>query len=101
MTQHPKNTLNSTSPALGIWNQTSLPWYNYQIYFDAVDSSEIPRYPQAPEHNQLPFVLQMLASEMMSSQKKVAAYGTWASPISTNIVAGSNLSFAEVHTDVR
>ncbi|PMD29671.1 alpha/beta-hydrolase [Hyaloscypha variabilis F] len=35
----------------------------------------------------------------MASTKTVAPYGTWTSPITTDVVAGSNLNFAEVHTD--
>lgn len=36
----------------------------------------------------------------MSSAKKIAPYGTWTSPITTEIVSGSSLSFNEVHVNV-
>lgn len=32
--------------------------------------------------------------------KKTAPYGTWSSPITTEIVSGSTLTFSEVHTNV-
>ncbi|CZR67614.1 related to dipeptidyl aminopeptidases/acylaminoacyl-peptidases [Phialocephala subalpina] len=35
----------------------------------------------------------------MASTKKVAAYGTWSSPITTEIVSGSSLQFSEVHVN--
>jgi hypothetical protein len=35
----------------------------------------------------------------MSSAKKIAAYGTWTSPISSEEVSGSSLYFKELHVN--
>jgi hypothetical protein len=37
----------------------------------------------------------------MSTQPTVAPYGEWVSPITAELVAGSNNVFNEVHVDVR
>lgn len=37
----------------------------------------------------------------MSSEAKTAPYGEWQSPITAELVSGSNNTFNEVHVDVR
>lgn len=47
-----------------------------------------------------PFSSQRNYTADMPSAKKTAPYGTWSSPITTEIVSGSTLTFSEVHTNV-
>ena len=36
----------------------------------------------------------------MSSNPQVEPYGTWESPISPDLISGSNVSFSELHVNV-